>query len=105
MDLKGGRTERLRAARAASSFTQAAIAKTLGYKPETVANWERGRSTPSLEDLVHLALSYEVSLDWLLTGHARLVHRFEQLQVKGLRCDHLVPLTERCLDCEGRARG
>jgi transcriptional regulator with XRE-family HTH domain len=94
MALKG-LAERLRAARAAASLTQAQVAAALGYQPTTIANWDRGRAEPCATDLSRLATLYQVSADWLLTGQARLRHRFGQE-----RCPHGVPVTDRCTACE-----
>lgn len=97
MPLKG-LAERLRAARAASALTQVQVAEHLGFSPLTIANWERARSEPGVGELSKLVVLYEVTADWLLTGHERLPHRFETLKVH--RCRHLVPLSERCTRCE-----
>ncbi len=93
-----GLAERLRAARAAATLTQGAVASALGYTPPTVANYEHGRTLPDAADLLRLATLYRVSADWLLVG-ARMSCRFEHAP-KGL-CPHGVPFaTERCLPCE-----
>lgn len=100
-----GFTERLRASRAAARLKQTDVASTLSYTPATVANWENGRTSPSLADVASLAALYRVSADWLLTGRARLPHRFTDAEEpstdKGPRCRHAIPIGERCLPCEG----
>lgn len=97
-------------------MTQVAVAGALGCTTDTVGNYERGRTEPRLDDVVRMARLYRVSLDWLLTGSARLAHRFEgngsprrtrvfEAPPKPagdgfLRCPHLVPYNERCGECE-----
>lgn len=90
-----GLAARLRAARAAADLTQVAVAAVFGYTPPTIANWERARTEPSLADVGRLATLYCVSCDWLLTGRARLPHRFGRE-----RCEHGKPITDRCMPCE-----
>lgn len=86
-----GLPDRLRAARAASDFTQKQISEKLGYIQKTIANWERGRTEPCAYDLAQLACLYSVSADWLLTGSPRLPHRFGTA----------VPVcAQRCIACE-----
>jgi len=99
MALKGF-AERLRAARAAADMTQGNVASALGYTPQTVANWERDRTEPCATDLARLAAVYRVSADWLLTGAARMPHRFERAT-----CAHGVPVAERCRACEHEPAG
>jgi len=71
-----GFANRLRAARAAANIQQKAVAAVFSVTPETVANWEHGRATPSAEYIGRLALLYRVSTDWLFTGVAAMPHRF-----------------------------
>ena len=73
-----GFAERLRAARAAASFTQPQVSSALGYTTDTIANYERGRTEPDLADVARMARLYRVSCDWLLAGTPRLPHRFER---------------------------
>lgn len=91
-------------------MTQVAVSGALGCTTDTVGNYERGRTEPRLSDVVRMARLYRVSLDWLLTGSARLAHRFEGASVKPTgangrviertRCRHLVPYGDRCKACE-----
>lgn len=94
--------ERLRAARAAADITQGDVAEALGCSPNTIANWEKDRSTPCAPDLVKLIRLYGVSADWLLTGIARLPHRFGPPKLSQ-RCVHGVPFSDRCIACEHEA--
>lgn len=90
-----GFAERLRAARAAADMTQGTVASALGYTAQTIANWERDRTEPCATDLARLAALYRVTADWLLTGRARLPHRFEHPA-----CPHGTPVADRCRACE-----
>lgn len=90
---------RLRSARGALLFTQEQVARALHVSPKTIANWENGRAEPNLAALALLAQLLRVSLDWLVTGTHRLPHSFATpVDV----CPHLVPVSERCLSCEGQ---
>ena len=66
---------RLRAARAAARLNQRSVARVFGVTLNTIANWENGRSVPSITRIGRLATLYRVSTDWLLTGVAAMPHR------------------------------
>ena len=52
--------------RVKAGFTQAEIAKQLGYtSPQFVSNWERGMSNPPIETLKQIGKLYSVSMDEL----------------------------------------
>lgn len=57
--------ERLKRFRNATRLSQAKVARALGIAPASVAQWEIGRSKPSLERLSALAALYNVSLEEL----------------------------------------
>ena len=46
-------------------LTQKKLASAIGVKNYTVANWEQGRTTPSVEDLCSLADFFECSIDFI----------------------------------------
>lgn len=52
--------------RKALAMTQIALAKQLGVSKGTVANWEVGQRTPSVEILKRMASILNCSVDWLL---------------------------------------
>lgn len=58
-------SDRLRRLRAATRLSQVAVGKHLGIAGPSVAQWEIGRSKPSLDRLPALAALYGVSLDEL----------------------------------------
>lgn len=60
--------DRLAAARDAIGFSQGQLAKRLGVKRTTIANWEEDRAEPRANRLQMLAGILNVSLVWLMTG-------------------------------------
>ena len=57
---------RLRECRENAKLSQKYVALTLGISAPSVANWERGKTNPSNENIVKLADLYGVSIDYLL---------------------------------------
>lgn len=57
---------RLRECRENAKLSQKYVAITLGIASPSVANWERGKTRPSNENVVKLADLYGVSVDYLL---------------------------------------
>ena len=53
-----------------AEVTQAQVAKTLGVRPQTVSNWEKGVSSPSLnpEQTFQLGSILNISLEELVRG-------------------------------------
>lgn len=56
----------LKAARKACRMTQKQVAECLGVVESCYANWEQGRTEPSIDILRHLARLFSVSLDELI---------------------------------------
>ncbi|EHH68808.1 XRE family transcriptional regulator [Gluconobacter morbifer] len=56
---------RLKRFRTATRLSQAKVARALGIAPASVAQWEIGRSKPSLDRLPAIATLYDVSLEEL----------------------------------------
>ncbi len=67
-DTLGGR---LIKAREAAGLTTAQLARRLGVKTKTMANWESDRSEPRANRLNMLAGILGVSTTWLLVGHGQ----------------------------------
>lgn len=63
--------DRLAAARDAAGLGQGQLAKRLGVKRVTIANWEEDRAEPRANRLQMLAGVLNVSLIWLMTGEGR----------------------------------
>lgn len=57
---------RLRECRENAKLSQKYVAITLGLSAPSVANWERGKTNPTHENIVKLADLYGVSVDYLL---------------------------------------
>ena len=60
--------DRLAVAREAQGLTQAALARRLGVRRDTIEAWEADRSEPRANRLQMLAGLLNVSIAWLLTG-------------------------------------
>ena len=58
--------EKLKELRKSKGFTQEEMAKELSCNRQKIADWERGKSTPSADDLILLSKIFEVSTDYLL---------------------------------------
>ncbi|MCL2136841.1 MAG: helix-turn-helix domain-containing protein [Coriobacteriia bacterium] len=52
-------------------LTQTALAEKLGYHRNTVANWERGRKTPSLEAMEAMSAFFNLPIESLLNDKKR----------------------------------
>lgn len=59
---------RLRSARNSKRFTQHHVANALGLNFTTISKYENDKSQPDNETLQRMAVLYDVSIDWLLTG-------------------------------------
>lgn len=57
---------RLKQCRIDAGLSQQYVAVTLGVKGPSVSNWESGKTSPTVENLVALAKLYGVSTDYLL---------------------------------------
>lgn len=56
----------LRIARQSSGYTQEEVSNILFVSQQTVSNWEKEISTPSLSDLIKISNLYQISIDSLL---------------------------------------
>jgi len=57
---------RLRECRENAGLSQKYVALSLGVAAPSVANWERGKTRPTQENIVKLADLYKVTVDYLL---------------------------------------
>lgn len=60
--------ENLKNARKSAYLTQAQVAKELGVVESCYANWEQGRTEPSIDSLRKLSKILNVSIDELING-------------------------------------
>lgn len=58
--------ETIKDLRKSKGFTQEEMAKKLSCNRQKIADWERGKSTPSADDLILLSKLFKVSTDYLL---------------------------------------
>ena len=56
----------LKVARQNSGYTQEEVSNILFVSQQTISNWEKEISTPSVSDLVKISNLYQVSVDTLL---------------------------------------
>ena len=59
---------RLIALRKKQCITQLELAKKLNVSHQAVSKWERGENNPDIEVFIVLSKTYNVSLDYILTG-------------------------------------
>ena len=59
--------ERLREIRTAKKISQVELARLLGVTKQCVSNWENDNIQPSIEMLVKIATTLQVSTDYLLS--------------------------------------
>lgn len=65
---------RVRVARQRAGMTQSQLADRVGVTRGAVANWEVSeRPRPSVSNLVEVANTTEVSVEWLATGRGKIV--------------------------------
>jgi SOS-response transcriptional repressor LexA len=64
--------DRIRELRKSLDMTQVEFSTKLGVGQSNTADWERGRSCPSIEALTNLANVYNINLNWLLTGKGNM---------------------------------
>ena len=58
-------------------WSQAELARRLHISPSTIGMYEQGRREPSIDVLVALSQTFEVTIDYLITGN----HRFSQIRL------------------------
>ena len=73
--------DRVAAARRALGLSQERLARKLGVKLRTLANWENDMAEPRANKLQMLAGLLNVSLSWLLTGQGEGVAAPDEAEV------------------------
>ena len=91
--------ERLIKARKQKRLTQKAAAASIGVQASSLSAYEGGRKTPSIEIVMQIARTYEVSIDWL-TGFSD-EDRLKSADEKGVQkivsvADFLRAITALC---------
>lgn len=69
--------KRMRKVRNSLQLTQTEVAQALEMDFTTISKYENDNSQPNQEILQKLANLYQVSIDWLITGQASLIHHEE----------------------------
>ena len=64
--------KRLRLIRERIGITQAGLGDKLGIQSQHVSKYERGETVPTWENLIKLTESYDVNINWLLTGKGNM---------------------------------
>jgi transcriptional regulator with XRE-family HTH domain len=60
--------DRIKAARKSQGLNQSELARQIGTSPQTVQQWEAGKTLPKGLNLLNLANALNVSAEWLQTG-------------------------------------
>ena len=68
---------RFKECREAKGFSQKYVALSLGVKPPSISDWEKGKTKPTIENLIALSDLLQVSCDELL-GKANTVQHIDQ---------------------------
>jgi transcriptional regulator with XRE-family HTH domain len=80
---------RIKAARERKGLSQAGLAEALGDVTQSaVSQWERGRTEPSMDNLVRMAEHLATTADWLAEGKGSLRGEPPQIEASA-------PFTER----------
>lgn len=70
--------KKLKDARTEAGLTQEKVAEKIMVSRQTVSNWENGKSLPDIASILKLSVLYQVSLDDLLKGDARMKKKVEK---------------------------
>lgn len=80
---KRGIAERLKKLRLKNGLEQLEVAKRLGYKSDTsVSKWENGKNLPNGKRLAQLALLFNTSTDYILTGEENNISNINSIYDK-----------------------
>lgn len=64
--------KRIRLIRERIGITQSELGEKLGIQSQHVSKYERGETVPTWENLIKLTDSYDVNINWLLTGKGNM---------------------------------
>ena len=73
-----GISEKLKQARLAANLTQEELAEKVGVSRQTVSNWENDRSYPDIVSIIVLSDVYDITLDSLLKGDAKMIKHLKK---------------------------
>lgn len=70
--------KKLKDARTSTGFTQENVAEKIDVSRQTISNWETEKSYPDIISVIKLSDLYEISLDELLKGDAKMIEHLEE---------------------------
>lgn len=70
--------EKLKQARLQANLTQEVVAEKIHVSRQTISNWENGRSYPDIISVIELSNVYNISLDELLKGDAKMIAHLDK---------------------------
>ena len=97
--------ERIHQARTRQGYSQSQLASMVGVTRGACGQWERGISSPSIENLSQLAIMLDVSFEWLATGRGEMAGENAIMEPAATRYGHKPGLTDEqreLLACYGR---
>jgi len=68
---------KLRDARTERGFKQETVAEELGVSRQTLSNWENGKTYPDILNLIKLSDLYQLTLDELVKGDAKMIKHLD----------------------------
>jgi len=69
-----GIAQRIHLARKRKNLTQLQLAELVHVTKSACGQWERGTTSPSVENLARIALVLGISFEWLATGRGVMNH-------------------------------
>ena len=70
--------KKIKEARANAGLTQEQVAEKIMVSRQTISNWENGKSLPDIISIMKLSDLYQISLDELLKGDAKMKEKIEK---------------------------
>lgn len=89
--------ERIKQARGERGWSQAELARRMFVTQPSVAEWESGRKTPHMKNLVRLAKLLGVGLEWLSTGRGEMHPSLTQAESDAPPDEWMLPEERRLL--------
>nr|MCH9869624.1 helix-turn-helix domain-containing protein [Serratia marcescens] len=77
--------EKIKRIRTTFNLTQDELGQDLHLTRQTISNWEKGKSYPSIQDIVTISDRYHVSLDELLKEDQEMLAHFESVDRQSVR--------------------
>jgi transcriptional regulator with XRE-family HTH domain len=85
--------ERLKQARASKNMTQEQVAEKILVSRVTLSHWENGKSLPDIVSLISLSDLYNISLDELVKGDAKMTEKVKKDSKTAKANTHLIGIT------------